>query len=64
MITNLFIYVALLTKLGVKWLCQFYGRRFRSYPTDDVCNMLLNVIFLYLSEESKDNLKNQGIGFS
>jgi hypothetical protein len=33
----------------------------KKISTDDVCNILLNVIFLYLSEEPKDNLKNQGI---
>jgi hypothetical protein len=48
-------------KMTVPILWNDPTRRFRSYPTDDVCNMLLNVILLHLSEESKVNLKNQGI---
>jgi hypothetical protein len=35
--------------------------QFRIYPSVNVYNILLNVILLHLSEETRNNLKNQGI---
>ncbi|GBB88580.1 hypothetical protein RclHR1_15110003 [Rhizophagus clarus] len=48
-------------KMTVPILWNDPVKQFRTYPSKNVYIILFNVLFLHLSEKSRNNLKNQGI---
>lgn len=64
MIPKLFIHVSLIRtwcKMTVPILWNDPAKRFQTYPINELYENLFNTILLHLSEQSSNNLENQGI---